>query len=425
LRSRLRVFDKGVESERKREEGLASSATSERRTRIGVLAFAALMLGHSAQGLTFTAFTPALAAMAKTFNAAGDGAFLAQFMVTIASGGLILGAFASGWIVDRIGARRTLLAAIILYGVCGAGGLVLQNVTALLVSRAIVGFATACLVTAAVAEIAALFDGNARAKVIGASTGLGSATALVGLVLGGLLAQAGGWRLAFVQYPVFAVLGLGAVLFGLRGAARPAPAAASNPGGGALGRLWPMYLLSLVIMMVMFMGSTQFAFLLPQDGVRQPTTIALIMGLITLFAVGASFAYGAVEARLGARGALAFGLGCNALGLGLIGLVPNIAAAAVGAAFMGVYVGTVMPFTHHAVASLAPPHARARAIGLLNAFNFMGAFINPFLFNPLSARFGLHGLFLIVGCVMAVMAVGALLLRRRSDATLSPQTALH
>jgi MFS family permease len=404
---------------------LASSATSDRRTRIGVLAFAALMLGHSAQGLTFTAFTPALAAMAKTFNAAGDGAFLAQFMVTIASGGLILGAFASGWIVDRIGARRTLLAAISLYGVCGAGGLVLHDVTALLASRAIVGFCTACLVTAAVAEIAALFDGNARAKVIGASTGLGSATALVGLVLGGLLAQAGGWRLAFVQYPVFAVLGLGAVLFGLRGDAKLAPTAASSAGVG-LSRLWPMYLLSLVIMMVMFMGSTQFAFLLPQDGVRQPTTIALIMGLITLVAVGASFAYGAVEARLGARGALAFGLGCNALGLGLIGLVPNIAAAAVGAALMGLYVGTVMPFTHHAVASLAPPHARARAIGLLNAFNFTGAFINPFLFNRLSARFGLHGLFLIVGCVMGVMAVGALLLRRRPDATLSPQTAaLH
>ena len=94
----------------------------------------------------------------------------------------------------------------------------------------------------------------------------------------------------------------------------------------------------------------------------------------------------------------------------LIGLVQSRAAAVLGAALQGVYVGITMPYVHHVVTLQAAPAARARAIGLLNAFNFFGALINPFLFAPVSAAFGIPGLFVTLGVAMAILAGGALAL---------------
>jgi MFS family permease len=378
------------------------------------------MLGHAAQGLAFTAFTPALAAIARDYDATGHGALIAQMSVTIASAGVIAGALASGWIIARAGARATMLASLAIYGVAGSGGLTLADAGLLLASRTLLGFATACLVTACISTIAARYAPEARGRAIGASSGIGSAVALAGLVIGGALAQRFGWRSAFLQYPVFAGVGLLLALFAFpaapahdddaASAATAASAAGAAGDGGDAWSLWPTYLLATFVAAVMFIGSTQFPFMIGTDGIREAGAIGLVMSGVTVTAVLVSFLYGAIERRVGLQGTLGLGLAAVAAAMTLIGLVRTPAGAIGGAMLQGVYVGVTMPYVHHVVTLRAAPSARARAVGLLNAFNFLGALLNPLIFAPVIARFGIQELFVIVGAGMAPIALGALAL---------------
>ncbi|CAN7190293.1 MFS transporter [Phenylobacterium sp. LjRoot225] len=187
-------------------------------------------------------------------------------------------------------------------------------------------------------------------------------------------------------------------------------------GGRSAGAwsLWPLYILAMALTAVMFMGSTQFAFLLPQVGVTASGSIGLVMSAITLLGVVVSLLFGPIERRLGLQGSLVLGLAAVAVGMALIGLGETPVAAVGGAALMGVYVGVTVPYVHHVVTLRAAPRVRARAIGLLSAFSFVGALINPFVFAPVSDAVGVQGLFVVVGVAMAVLAAGAFALRLRT-----------
>ena len=386
------------------------------------LAFATLMLGHLSQGLTFTAFAPALPQLARDFGGGSQGELIAELTLMISALGMMLGALASGWIVERIGARWVLLGALLAYGVLGSGGLYLRSPTLLLASRFGVGFVCACMVTTCISLIATDYAGQARARVLGISGAMASLIALVATLLGGVLAQYGGWRLAFVQYPVFALAGL-LIVMGAPRLEMPVRTGTTWAGGSFMLRLWPLYAVTVILAGVMFMGSTQFPFMLEQDGIRDPSMRSIIMSAVTLTAVLVSLMYGPLQRRVGQLGALASGALSMSLALLLVDLTsaPQLAAAA--AVLMGVFVGIMIPFLHHYVTehSLAPE--RSRAIGVLNACNFLGGFLNPLVFAPLAHSWGLRSVFLIAGVVMLAIAGGALGVLRSGRGRMSPTSA--
>ncbi|MBV8804578.1 MAG: MFS transporter, partial [Sinobacteraceae bacterium] len=294
-------------------------------------------------------------------------------------------------------------------------GLVLRDPMLLLATRFVVGFAAACMVTTCVWVISAQYQGDRRARVLGISTALSHVASLCGNLLGGYLAQRAGWPMAFVLYPAFSAAGLLLTIGSLR-QIKPEGESASAPP--VLKRLLPFYLLAVFLFAVMFMGSTQFAFLLDENGIKSPATRSLIMGTITVVGTLMSFGYGPVQQRLGVLGAFALGLFSMALSLVAIGAATSAAASVLGAGLMGVYIGLVVPYVYHAVTERTDPFTRSRAIGLLGAFSFLGGFLNPLVFATLGRVIGLRNVFLIVGLVMALLAVGTTttLLRRRTVA---------
>lgn len=374
------------------------------------MTFSSVMLGMASQGLTFTAFSPALSAIAKDFNQHGHGGLIAQQCLTIASGGLFFGAFVSGRIISRFGARRTALVAIMAFGLFGAGGLFLSNPLILLASRVIVGFSSACLTTACFTILAVLYDGQARARAVGIASAMASISALFGLIVGGALAQSAGWRAAFVQYPVFAVAGFAIAIVGL-----PTLPVAENATGGS-GRLglgiWINYGLSMVLMAVLFLGSSQFAFLLPTDGVIKPTDISLVLSLVTVTSAIAGFAFPTAKKYLGLPGTLIAAILIEAAALIIIGAIQSAAAACIGAVLMGLYVGSILPFFYESIIAQTNAVSRPGALGLLNAFYSLGGFINPYLFAPLITGFGYHGLFVVAGSAMAIFGGSGLIINR-------------
>jgi MFS family permease len=376
------------------------------------LLFATLMLGLMSQTLDFAAFGSALPQMAHDLGNRGE--FIAQMTMSIAALGLMVGALASGWILQKAGTRVMLLTSVLAYGLSGGGGLVLRDPVSLLATRFTVGFASACMVTTCMWGIALEYEGIRRARALGLSTAVANFTALTSTVLGGYLAQRGGWALAFVQYPVF---GLGGFLlaFAAMRQVRPERELAKEKSQSYLKNLLPFYLLVVLLSAIMFMGSTQFAFLLEEDGIRNPTARSLIMGTITMVAAVTSVCYGPLQQRLNVRGTFTLALSCMAIALAAIGWGVNPAFAILGASLMGIYAGLLSPYLYHVVTERTDAYARSRAIGLLTAFGYLGGFLNPLVFSPMSNAIGLRSVFLVVALVMAVLALGTAinLVRRR------------
>ena len=50
---------------------------------------------------------------------------------------------------------------------------------------------------------------------------------------------------------------------------------------------------------------------------------------------------------------------------------------------------------------------RSRAIGVLNAFCFLGSFLNPLVLGPLTSWMGLRNVFLTVAAVMVALALAS------------------
>jgi MFS family permease len=173
-------------------------------------ALGVIMAGLSAQSLIFSVPPPVLPAMARALGA--DGAWVAQLVFVLPSLGLMLAGLASGWVVARAGLRRSLVAAVLVYGAMGSLPVVSASVPVLLASRFLLGAGCAVLSTGCTMLLAQSYTGEARARLLGFQAGAGSLAGLAALVLSGALGGILGWHVPFALYGVTAL----PVLFVLR-----------------------------------------------------------------------------------------------------------------------------------------------------------------------------------------------------------------
>lgn len=378
------------------------------------LLFVTLMLGTMAQGLTFTASVSSLPQMAMDLGS--RGVFFAQMTMALAALGLVFGALVSGWVLEQLGTRKTLLIAVVIYGLIGAGGLVLSSPSLLLATRFAAGFANACMLTTCVWAIAVAYDGHQRAKALGWSSSLANVSALAGTLLGGYLAEVGGWHLPFVQYLVFGVIALAVVNAGM-GQVKPVPDPITPGIQNYLKPLLRLYLQAVLLFAVLFMASIQYPFLLEQEGIQNPSTRSLILGTVTVVAALMAFVYGPLQKLVGAEATFLVGLICmiTALAATGAGLTSEPPLAVVCAALMGIYAGLIVPYLYHSVMERTDSHSRSHAIGLLTAFVFLGGFLNPPIFVALANLIGLGKVFTVVAVVIGIIAVATAsgIVRRR------------
>ncbi|HSV65538.1 MAG TPA: MFS transporter [Mycobacteriales bacterium] len=127
-----------------------------------------------------------------------------QYIVT--AYGTVLGGFLllGGRIADRWGRRRALQTGLLLFA--GASLLAGVSVTTpmLIVARALQGLGSAFIAPAALSLLTNTFTaGPARARALGVWGGVSGIASVIGVVLGGLLADGPGWRwIFFINVPI-------------------------------------------------------------------------------------------------------------------------------------------------------------------------------------------------------------------------------
>ncbi|MEV4367119.1 MFS transporter [Nonomuraea sp. NPDC049637] len=150
---------------------------------------------------------------------------------TLTFGGLML---LGGRITDLLGAKRIVIAGLLLFSVASLVTGLAGSAGTLLAGRVAQGVGAALLSPAALSLVVALFDGEERNKALGVWSALGGGGAALGVLLGGLLTAGPGWSWVFhVNVPIGLVIAV--VLAVLLPARTPSPA--SRPRLNVLGAI--------------------------------------------------------------------------------------------------------------------------------------------------------------------------------------------
>jgi MFS family permease len=420
-------------------------------------AYAVMIAPNAAVGLTLAAMPPILPELAARLGSDRS----AQLVTSVAGFGMIVGGLFSGRLLERVGIRAFTIASLLIYGVFGTLGWFLSTAFEMGLSRFVLGMGGVFFSTAALALTAATFTGEARSRVIGMQQATSQVVNVCAVFIVGALVGLTGWRGAFLLYGAFALVLLITAILGVsntvtavatdepvaaadrataaraaiapneRSAAAPderpppavvprerattatverAPPAAPPPAGFAR-NIAPVCALTTLMGILTVIPMAQLPFVLADNGQGSPHLVSIVLGANFVFAAISAMSFARLKVRFGKRPTFMFGLTCGMIGIALMGLTHGLGPSCVAAALAGFGTGIYNTYVFDHGVEISPPVYHGRAAGLLFAFMFFGAFINPLVAGAFEHSFGLHNSFPAMALV-AVLCGLPVILRR-------------
>ncbi|MGD8998324.1 MAG: MFS transporter [Anaerolineae bacterium] len=337
----------------------------------------------------------------------------------ITTHGLFIALFSPlmGGMIDRIGTKRPYVLGLMVFGLAGGAGLIVDSYWLLIASRAILGIGAAAFFTAITVTIFGLYSGEDRNRVMGWRGSANSIGGIIWPLIGGALGRIS-WHLPFGVY----LLG---VLLGFLGMAT-VPETERNQGQdtethtvedkGSILTVFRSNPILLLIYGLLFLSSLLLyvivAFLpqlLGRLGISDSLRISWFIAAMTTAAGLTSFLYGRIRARLSYLSIAAIALALWASGFTFIFLPLSILTIPVGVVLYGVGQGMLTPAMMIWAGETVSASFRGRVLAYLGTFSFIGQFLSPIVFGALLPSVGLDGVFLVGAGLCALILVSLLI----------------
>ncbi|MGH3656336.1 MAG: MFS transporter [Micromonosporaceae bacterium] len=359
---------------------------------------------------------------------------------TLAFGGLMV---LGGRVADLWGARRVVLAGLLVFTAASLVTGVANSAEVLLAGRVAQGLGAAMLSPAALSVVVQIFEGDERNKALGVWAALGGVGAAVGVLLGGLLTAGPGWPWVFyVNVPVGVAVGVllsrflppmarssvrrgldvpGAVL--VTGATGVAIYALIGAGDRGWGSGTTLSLLATAVVLYVLFGVWQRVARTPLMNLsllfRRPVTAgtflvlvatalmvavfflgtfylqhharygALVTGLlflpIALATMAGANTAGRFIGRFGARLLAVVGLGVSAVGLAVPALVAGPVAMVVGVSVGATGIGALFVVASATALGQVDPGEAGVASGIVSTFHEFGASLGAAVISSVAA----------------------------------------
>jgi MFS family permease len=402
------------------------------------------MTGSCLPVLGAVLLAPVLPRMQDHFEGVTGSAALVPLVLTVPALSLALLAPFAGVVVDRLGRKRLLVAATVLYALFGTVPLWLDSLHGILLSRVLVGVAEAAIMTACTTLIGDYYSGRVRDRYLALQTMCASASATLFFVLGGALGAAG-WRAPFWLYavglllaPVMARALPNPTTAGLGALPNPTTAglgALPNPTTAGLGvstdsgpgprpfpvrRMAGLCLLTVFGAVVFYTVPVEMSYLLDDLDVDSTGVI----GAVTAVASAATVLGSLVFTRLTGdpRRRLPVLLLPCAAGFLVMGVADGLPLLIAGAVLNCFGTGLLLPSLLTLAMSRLDYADRGRGIGLWTAAFFLGEFVCPLvLLGGKSALGSLASAVALLGFVTLTVSAVLLPLARRTAVPLPRQ----
>jgi DHA1 family bicyclomycin/chloramphenicol resistance-like MFS transporter len=304
-------------------------------------------------------YLPVLPAMTREFGAATS---IAQLTVTACLLGLGLGQLIAGPLSDHLGRRRPLLVGVVAYSVASMVCAITPDIYLLVVARLFQGLAGSVGIVIAQAAGRDLYVGTRLVRYYGGLTALGGFAAMVGPVVGALLALVTDWRGIFGVLALIGVLILVLSLVIFR-ETLPAQRRIGSGGvglGAGVGRLLRDPVFISAVLITGLMGAALFAYVAAATFVLQdiyglsPQGYALVFALNAGGVMLAGLVAGPLSTRWSQKTTLAEAIGVSVLS--------SLAVLASGALHLPLPVMIASLFVMVGGVALAQPPAAAIAL---------------------------------------------------------------
>jgi MFS family permease len=363
-----------------------------------------------------TAIAPVLPQISQHFASVPNAGALIGLVATIPAFFVAVCAWPAGLLADKFGIRRVLLFGVGLYGIAGCAPMVLDNLTAIIVTRASVGILEAIIMTCSTALVADYFHGDTRDKWLAVQTGGASMIATGIVILAGIMGNQG-WRVPFAMYA------WGFILFPLcifkvwepnaqeKAAVQQAQAALAtsehrSPDSKSFkwGSLVPLFFLTWFSSTAFYVLILQLGYILGSRGIPVAGVIGMVMAVMSVCMTLGAVIFKVL--RLPVAGKLTISYGLSAIGFCMVALAQGLPMTIVGSCITGFGSGMVLPTLITWVLSKLPMRVRARGTGIWQSSFFLGQFASPQIVLFLQLRFG--GISHAVLCYSGFMAVAAI-----------------
>lgn len=330
---------------------------------------------------------PILPTLSQVFADVPGSDALVPLILTVPALMIALIAPFAGSVVDRVGRKRLLVGALVVYAVLGTAPLYVSELPGILLSRVGVGITEAAIMTCCTTLIADYFRGDRRNRYLSLQTVVTGLAATLFFALGGALGSSG-WRIPFWVYSVSLAIAIPVAIFIWQ------PRSADLPGTVRTKlESIPWRLLAFPCAVTVFGGIVFYAlivelpYVLNDLGVTDPAGIGVGTALAAL-----ANALGAISfrwlARRGIRFLLPLSLGLAALGLGIVSFAPTAQVAMAGAIVTSLGTGLLLPTLLTWAISRLGFTQRGRGTGRWTACFFFGQFASPLLLLALGSAVG-------------------------------------
>lgn len=363
--------------------------------------------------LAIVSLAPAVPSIIGAFADVPGAMTLVPLAVT--APGLMIAIFAPlmGWLADRHGRRRLLIAATFVYGLVGMVPLFFGTLTALFASRLALGLCEAAILTVTNTLIGDYFSHDQRRKWLTLQGVLGPILGTSTVYFSGLL-TAQSWQFPFAIYGVALPIAVAMVFLihepdvkaeiGPRTAASPFPWTTISICGG-----FTLFAASLYYVYIVQVGRA-----FGEVGVGSADRIGLLISVASVGVVIGAALFQVISRRFPADLQLFTFLGLLGLGLLGIGLSPSSEMMTASAFVQQLGAGILIPALVLWTVSHLPPEHRGRGMGVWSACFFLGQFVSPLLFSLVSELTpSVRDAFACLGLISIAGAVAARLLSKR------------
>ena len=374
---------------------------------------ATLLIAASLTVMAGATISPGLPGMRAHFAGVPNADLLVRMVLTIPAIFIALAAPFTGLLIERVGRLRMLTFGVLLYAAAGTTGLWMESLPALLVGRAILGLAVACVMTTVTTLAGDYFRGQERARFLGQQAAFMGFGGLVFVTGGGFAADLH-WRAPFaIYFAALVVLPLALRFLHEPDSVRPAPGA---PREAVPQGVLVVLAAAFVAMACFYLVPVQLPFLLAQDlGLDSPSLTGIAVGVATTVSSLASLGYARFGWRRALGTVLAAGWAAMAAGFALIAFAEGFSVVLAGMFLVGGGMGAIMPSFSTTMLALVPESRRGRMAGLLTSAIFTGQFVSPLVSQPLAHGFADHlqPVFAVFAGLLVGLAILALLLAGR------------
>lgn len=341
-----------------------------------------------------TLVAPSLPSIQEHFSSTAHIAFLSRLVLTLPALFIMISAPIAGSMIGKFGRLKILFPSMLLWSIFGISGYFLEHIEWILFFRALFGIASGFVMTCISVLISDYYtQESARQKALSKQNFFSAFGGAIFLILGGVLSEID-WRMPFLVY----ALGF-LVFFGARIELYEPKISLKNNSQEqkfTFSKFLGIYTITFVSMSLFYFVPTQLPYYLHTHFGVGGSIVGVSIASVSIFSALFSFLYPRFREKLKINQVYALSFFVLSCGFFLLYLENYYLLIFVFLAF-GFSWGVSLVNHYSWLFSIANEGEKAKAVGFLSSFLFLGQFLSAFWIEGLVSFFGLKYTILFIG----------------------------